>query len=137
MSPKAILRRQCIRAMRQLLKHSGYSEEQFEIPTRADNDHDVLPGTPMYWWKCSHEYDEYDCKTALEQLHYERSMSYIDWSRMAEEDRLRDRYREMRLHPEGFWVGAVNSETFDEYLAKEWGSTVQFCEAVTGSQEAK
>ncbi len=88
MSGRAILRRQCKRAMRQLIGRFGYSENSFEIPTSKDNAHDVLPGTPIYWTPPSYYERESDCRPALEEYRYMRTMYEIDWAAMARRDEI-------------------------------------------------
>lgn len=106
MSPKAILRRQCVRAMRQLIARFDYSESDFEIPVDG-SDMDVLPGTPIYWWKSCYESGEFDCTTALDQYRSIVAEDKIDWAETMRQDSLRERYEMMRRHPERFRLAAV------------------------------
>lgn len=106
MSGKAILRRQCKRAMRQLIVRFGYRETDFEVPTTKDNNMDVLPGTPIYWWSTDYESSECDCTTALDQYRGIMSQNRIDWAELMRQNNLRDKYDAMRRFPERFLLAA-------------------------------
>ncbi len=67
MSRDAIVRRQCKRAMRQLITDFGYSADYFDVPTDKNNEYDVLPGTPIFWSPTDYN-GETDSRKATEEL---------------------------------------------------------------------
>lgn len=92
MSHEAIIRRQSIRAMRQLIARFGYPRDSFEIPTTRDNCLDALPGTPVYWTPPSYYEGESDCRVAVTEYRMMVIESGIDWSAVARWDYIRDKY---------------------------------------------
>lgn len=62
-------------AMEVLISQYGYTVDQFA----PDED----TGVWMYWWRCSHEYDEWDEKPAQDQLETEKQNHAIDFDLLA------------------------------------------------------
>lgn len=94
----AELKAECERAVKVLVAEHGYSldkftpadgEESLYAPVDLDEkfvrhgfiEPGVLVGTPVYWARCSYEYDEWDCDLASEIL---REIEH--WAAMMEDD---------------------------------------------------
>lgn len=98
MTKKAIVRRQSIRAMRTLITKYGYPDDQFELSTGKE--YNCADGTPIYWDEPDYWAGEPDCRPAVEELRMLETLLSIDWDRVAKEDRIRERFRQLnRLGP--------------------------------------
>lgn len=91
MSKKAIVRRQSIRARRMLMKRwpREYGTLSFAESDGAD---DYLRGTPILWWRCSYEYDEYDERPAVDELRARVAESRINYDMFARQMYIRDTF---------------------------------------------
>lgn len=92
MTKAAILRRQCRRAMNQLVKRFGYPESSFDIPTAKENGYDVLPGTPIYWTPPSYYEGESDYRPARDEYDFNLMVETVNWDAMARQDYMRHKY---------------------------------------------
>lgn len=91
MTGRAILRRQCIRAKRTLMKRwpRQYDESCFEDAHAGA--YDELKGTPMFWSEPSYYEGESDCKPAVDELRWMVFAVETDWAKMARQMEIRDR----------------------------------------------
>lgn len=97
MTKAAILRRQCIRAKRTLIRRwpAAYFGDRFEDADGSEDD--LLKGTPLYWDAPSYYYGESDCRPAVDELRELVRTEKTDWARLARESEIRWR-RERRDH---------------------------------------
>lgn len=93
MTKRAILRRQCIRAKRTLMRRwpNVYYEECFTDAGGLNGDE--LEGTPIYWCRCGE--DEYDQRPAVEELRNIIQSEKTDWERLTREMLTRERFAAM------------------------------------------
>lgn len=97
------LKKRCKEAVEVLVRDHGYSRDAFSLADGSeafDAPHGlekrftwegwiepgVLKGTPVYWHRCSYEYDEWDCKLPsemLDEINHWASMTDEDMRKMA------------------------------------------------------
>lgn len=53
----------------------------------------LLKGTPVYWYRCSYEYEEWDETLAVVELRLRVMEESTDWGRLAHEMEIRERHR--------------------------------------------
>ncbi len=109
MSKLAIVRRQCKRAMRQLIKRFGYDENSFEIPSE-DEVHDVLPGTPIYWTPPSYYGGESDSRLARDEYNHMLMVHETNWDAIARQDAVRWRDEHERGLSRAAALGGTDAE---------------------------
>lgn len=82
MTKLAVLRRQCRRAKRTLMRRwpREYYEERFED---AKGEYDLLDGTPVVWSEPDYYSGESDYKTAVDELRFLQWCESTDWNRIA------------------------------------------------------
>lgn len=99
------LKKRCKAAVEVLVRDHGYprdhftpadGSETFDAPAGLDArfvrgnwiEPGVLKGTLVYWYRCSYEYDEWDCKLPsemLDEINHWASMTDEDMRKMAAE----------------------------------------------------
>lgn len=65
-------------------RRAGWPRHQFRYGKRADRNWDwvdLLPGTPLYSWRCSFEYDEWDYRPAWNELLERVSWEYATYGK--------------------------------------------------------